>query len=271
MDCRVAQSSPNALSHGILESFGPNVHARQGSTFALLSSGVARAGRQNVPGTDWQSPAQGFMCTRSIAPSGFPVPSYATCGDLVHEGSPPAGDPESVYDAVALELAIRVPTNAKGLAFEFDFYTSEYTDFVCSEFNDAFTALLYSKSPDQPPDHSITFDSQRNPICVNNGFVEVCEPFEYRGVRDGVPISRSYTCQYGTRELARTGFEGGADGPPHAATGWLQTRANVIPGEDITLRFAIWDAGDEWRDSTALLDNFTWEATPGETTTVRPQ
>jgi hypothetical protein len=36
------------------------------------------------------------------------------------------------------------------------------------------------------------------------------------------------------------------------------------------LRFAVWDAGDEWYDSTVLIDAFEWETTPGQTMTVRP-
>jgi hypothetical protein len=36
------------------------------------------------------------------------------------------------------------------------------------------------------------------------------------------------------------------------------------------IRLAIWDAGDEWRDSTVLLDNFRWEVVEGGAVTVRP-
>ena len=54
------------------------------------------------------------------------------------------------------------------------------------------------------------------------------------------------------------------------ATGWLRTRSNIVPGEDITIRFAIWDGADEALDSTVLIDNFAWSATPGATVTDRP-
>jgi hypothetical protein len=49
------------------------------------------------------------------------------------------------------------------------------------------------------------------------------------------------------------------------ATGWLLLRGNVVPGEIITLRFAIWDVSDGTYDSEALLDNFQWS-----TSTVTP-
>jgi len=41
-------------------------------------------------------------------------------------------------------------------------------------------------------------------------------------------------------------------------TGYLTSTGNVIPGETIELRFAVWDSGDGIGDSVVLLDNFTW-------------
>jgi hypothetical protein len=37
----------------------------------------------------------------------------------------------------------------------------------------------------------------------------------------------------------------------------------AMPGETITLRFAIWDDGDGRWDSTVLVDHFTWQAPGG--------
>ncbi|HSE12666.1 MAG TPA: hypothetical protein VLB69_08530, partial [Rudaea sp.] len=51
-------------------------------------------------------------------------------------------------------------------------------------------------------------------------------------------------------------------------TDWLVLRGNVVPGEIIQLRLAIWDVGDGLYDSLILLDNFQWSynvATPGTT------
>lgn len=269
MDCQAERATPEPLSHGILRTFGPNVSARQGSSFLALSSGVARAGTYELDADRGKSPAGAFTCTRSRVPDGFPASSYATCGDdlVAPEG---AHDPGSAYDGIALELELRAPTNARGISFDFNFYTFEYTQFVCSTFNDAFAALLYSRSPSVPASHNIAFDAQGNPICVNNGFVEVCEPFDYTGTRNGQPFTRSFTCDYGTAELAGTGFDSDLFGGPHAATGWLTTRASIVGGEDFVIRLAIWDAGDEWRDSTVLLDNFKWEVVEGGAVTVRP-
>jgi hypothetical protein len=220
----------------------------------------------------YYSPEGAPMCTRSAPPEGFPVSSYATCGDL---DTGPGGprDPSKAYDGIALELVVRAPTNAKSFSFDFDFYTFEYTEFVCSDYNDAFVALLYSKSPDVPMNHNIAFDAQKNPVCVNNGFVEVCDPYVHMGTRAGIPFSRSFTCQYGVDELKGTGFDKASSSEPaenHAATSWLQTHANIVAGEELTLRFAICDTGDDVLDSTALVDHVVWDAMPGQNETIRP-
>jgi hypothetical protein len=275
----IGSMPPNDLSHGILGAFGPNVKPRAGSALALLSSGIARPGQQMIPGQEFHniSPLQAGMCRQSNVPDGFPVSSYSTCGDLVVPPGP-GPNPKDAFDSIALELVIRAPTNARAFAVDFDFYTFEYYRYVCSNFNDTFVALLFSASPDVPANHNIAFDAQNNPICVNNAFVEYCEPFVYQGMRGGAPFSRPFTCRGGTGELDGTGFElpdpGAATGPGipvrHAATGWLQTRANIVPGEEFTLRFAVWDAGDDTLDSTVLLDHFLWDAKAGELVTVRP-
>ena len=115
-----------------------------------------------------------------------------------------------------------------------------------------------------PPNHNIAFDSQKNPVTVNNAFVEVCAPWTFVASKGGMLFERPFLCRLGIGELVGTGFE------RHAATGWLQTRSNVVAGEEITLRFAIWDTGDEVLDSTVLLDNFRWDARAGGTQTERP-
>jgi len=277
-DCGTVESPPHAMSHGVLPAFGPNIAPREGAMLTALSSGVARAGvHEHSSGAQFPtfSPAGAYMCTRSRAPTGFPAPAVEACGDIALPDPESGVDLGYINDAIALELVVRAPTNANSFAFDFNFYTYEYQAFVCSIFNDAFVTLLYSQSPGVPLDHNISFDSQRNPVSVNNGFVEVCEPYTYRGQRNGLEVTREFPCQYGTQELLGTGFDVDPylpeEGPSfHAATGWLRTQANIVPGEELTLRFAIWDTGDEALDSTVLLDGFTWEAKPGQNVTVRP-
>jgi hypothetical protein len=50
------------------------------------------------------------------------------------------------------------------------------------------------------------------------------------------------------------------------ATAWLAIRGNVVPGEVIELRIAIWDTNDGYYDSLVLLDDLRWspsEIEPG--------
>ena len=62
-----------------------------------------------------------------------------------------------------------------------------------------------------------------------------------------------------TGQLANTGLDtpdefgcgnGSLEG---SGTGWLETRGNVVSGEIITLRIAIWDTTDASLDSAALI------------------
>src|SRR5205085_9037553 len=150
-----------------------------------------------------------------------------------------------------------VPTNAKTFTFDFDFYTSEYIEFSCSPFNDTYVAILNSKAPLDPKfAGNISFDTKGNPINVNSDFFQVCTPgtSSYPG---GGKIT--YSCPLGRGELAGTGYEGG-DSKQHGATSWLQTRANVIPGEEIEISFMIWNTSDHILQSAIVLDNWKWSA-----------
>jgi hypothetical protein len=68
--------------------------------------------------------------------------------------------------------------------------------------------------------------------------------------------------------LVGTGFDVGTPGKCSAnsllggGTGWLTLRGNVVPGEVITLRMALWDTGDNNFDSLVLLDALSWGRDP---------
>lgn len=234
---------PNELSYGILPTFGV-VTPRAGSSMLALSTGIARQG------VNGDSPEKADMCTVSATPDGFPTPSKQACPGVTIDDLAVARDP------VALELDIRTPTNAKSFSFDFNFYTFEYPDWVCSKYNDYFVALLYSSNPETPKNRNISLDIGGNHVSVNNGFLEVCAPGTYN--------NKSFLCPRGVDELVGTGFEN------HGATGWLQTTAPITPGEDIKLRFAIWDMGDGKLDSTVLVDNVVWSIEEGDQNTFRP-
>ena len=56
----------------------------------------------------------------------------------------------------------------------------------------------------------------------------------------------------------------------HGATRWLTTQATVVPGEDITVVFAIFDMGDSVLDSYVFLDNFLWGCEGGNPPSTTP-
>jgi hypothetical protein len=242
------------MGHGILDGFGPNITMRHGAKMLALSSGTAR--QPTDPG---YSPVSGYGKGYSGShPDGFPKESPACPGTVT--GMP--------YDPTGLEVKIRVPTNAYGFSFDFNFYTYEWPGYICSMFNDFFVALL-SPFPVGQTDGNVSFDSQGNPVSVNNAFLEVC------GCPGNPPSPcmagmKTFQCALGNIDLIGTGFGFDTDGIDRASTGWLQTKAPVKPGDEITIRWAVYDSGDSGLDTTTLVDNFKWIAKPGTTVGTDP-
>jgi len=247
-EATMAQATANfPLGHGLLAAFGSNVAVRAGKRMLGLSSGTARQ-----PSDPGYLDVNGFnkMYT-SGSPVGFPKAAPACPG--VTTGQP--------HDGIALEVELVAPTNAKGFSFSFNFFTYEWPDFICSTFNDVFVALRMP-FPAGQTDGNISFDSLGNPVSVNNAFLEVC------GCAPSAPPcpagGKSFTCALGDTQLAGTGFGADTAGADHASTYWLQTKAPVSPHEDFTLRWAVYDSSDGELDTTTLIDDFQWIATPGD-------
>lgn len=242
---------PANVQSGVLQTFGPNVPARYGQTMAALSSGTARAlgdpdyvHPQNGPDPgqqmgNYNAQTQAPMPDDWLLASGGAAP--VGCGACAADGCATA------HDSIALSIRLRVPTNTAYLSYDFDFYSAEYPEQVCSEFNDFFVALLKSQAPPGPlPGGNIAWDMFLNPVSVNNAFFDVC-----------------VGCSGGTLGLVGNGM-GGWDGELNqaGATGWTRDIAQVIPGEKIDLRFVIWDSWDGNVDSLVLLDRVRFHVNP---------
>lgn len=243
------------ISHGLMAAFGDHFVPLEGERMVALSSGTARG--PGDPGwirhgNDSYLGIGGYnVGTSSDPPPGFPV---AGCGGSV-------GDDTTAYDPAALEIKVRVPTNARSVSFRFNFFTAEYSSYVCDEYNDFFVALQ-SPVPDGALAGNVSFDAMGAPISVNNGFLSICEPGTYGG--------KTFTCPSGVDLLDGTGFDErlwipdvGEDPVPIAAngaTGWLETTTPVTPGSVVIFRFAVWDAGDGLRDALVLIDDFKFLA-----------
>jgi hypothetical protein len=252
---------PDRRAAGILADFGA-AKPRAGKALLSLSSGVARAPGQPEYTSGCDSFGSAFNCTTGSADcagsTGEPPPGYPKQSSICAAAGRWFPEDPEVYDQAALELKIRVPTNANAFAFDSIFYTYEYPDWICEAFNDFFVVFKEPK-PTNVADGNIVFDINHDPIGVNTALLAVCDPSVQ------LPnAAKTFTCDQGTALLKGTGYGrnesecGTGARPGGASTGWLQTTAPVRPGEVITLRFAVWDTTDALLDSTVLIDHFRW-------------
>ncbi len=267
-------SAPDAHQTSILKTFGNKLTPREGKAFSVLSSGYAQA-MDSCPTSKRFSSLAGtsfkFGCAmtgQGAAPAGFPK-SANGC---------PSQQGSAVNDVVDLQLVIKVPNNANGFSFDFDFGSGEWPEYVCSPFNDSFIAYLKSAAFNGGAPDNISFDSKNNPVSVNNAFFSECSP---TGAKTGcAPQGTAGTaqCSNGTADLMGTGFYDLNDSNnPYACnnsetgggmTGWLTTQAPAQPGETLTIDFLIWDTGDQYYDSSVVMDNWTWKPDPVTVSTV---
>jgi hypothetical protein len=241
-----APFNQDPLGYGIISKYGMNVNPQEGKQMFVLSSGAAR----NPTDDGYKSPGGFDKQYESGLPPGYPKESPA-CPNIS------TGEP---HDGVGLRLKIKTPTNAKSLRFNLNFYTYEFPNYICDEYNDYMVAMLNPIPPGQP-DGNISYDEKGNTISVNAGFLRVCHP---QTASNGA----FFDCDLGPADLTGTGFDMFKNS---AGTGWLQTSSTLVtPGSIIELDFAIWDSGDGVLDSTVLLDNlgFVVNETPTETIPV---
>jgi hypothetical protein len=259
----------NNVQAGVLAQYGPFVLPKRGTSMAALSSGTARApgdpsyvhpqnGSQVGQIGNYDAGTQVAAPASLLAPHGGVFPSPANCPACSGNAC------NQAYDSATLWARIRVPTNAKSCSYQVKFYSAEFPEYLCQQYNDFFVTLLQSAwVPDpnaDPPevalplDGNIAVDSLGGQLSVNNGFFQVCFP-PY-----GSPPG---TCPSGTLELVGTGMGGwGTSLTDGGGTEWLTNSAPVLPGETIEIEFMIWDAGDHNVDSLVLLDKFRWSLTP---------
>ena len=162
-----SNKAPMAQQYGTNATFGTGgVKARQGKVLGILSSGVAAA--QDCGTGEFK----GNVCTSTGA--GVPPPGYPKASKINNTSCPVSSVANDVVDVV---LKIQVPANAKGFSFDFNFYSGEWPEYVCTTFNDSFVAWLTSTAwKGNGGDFNISFDPNKNPVSVNNSFFEVCSP-----------------------------------------------------------------------------------------------
>lgn len=212
----------------VVDHFGANNVPRSGASLGILATGVAAS--PGMPG--FVAFQEGTNFNTSIA-NPFPI-SDAPPGC-------PSTLPASVNDPIELRLQLQVPANTVGLAFDFNFMTAEYPEWLCTLYTDRFVALL-----EQPGSQiNIAFDSNGNPVSPNSPMM----------AGPGLPL--------GMAPLTQTGMDQNIGGNiVGAGTDWLTAQAPVTPGQTITLRLLMYEEADHIFDSLTLIDGFRWIAAP---------
>jgi hypothetical protein len=240
----------DARARNVKATFGV-LKPQKGANMMLLSNGIA----VDESGSGYVNPQQGTNLGNNNTFAN-PLPNLQGASNCGQAGSVP-----TVNDYTELVLQLKAPTNAQSFSFQFQFFSGEYPDYVCTEFNDEFLAIVKSDST-YPSDTNISFDANKNPITVNSGFFIVCD-------NGGTP--QTSHCTQPPSNNQGTGYETSALGlVPGGSTGWLTTTAPIKGGENLTLRFVIFDESDHILDSAVLIDNFQWaaKATMGGPVTV---
>lgn len=278
-------------AHSIRPSFGSvNPATLEGSRVVVLSSGIAADATQTLPGPNGGAPNGSnvsnehdtFGATANIATCNDPLcikdwftaanPPLKKANELPvapNCGSGTDGTPTEANDSVMLYLKLRAPTNAKAFSFNSYFFSAEYPEYVCSNFNDQFVALVNtpggtpSPIPNPPDKNLMTYSDgmSKFPIGINiaagTPLFSVCET-EAENMFCWEQSVSSASCSLGAGQLLGTGFEKSGSCTVGGGSFWLTTAGNVIPGDIVELRIVIWDVSDFNYDSLAILDGFKW-------------
>ncbi|RLB60812.1 MAG: hypothetical protein DRI90_12800, partial [Deltaproteobacteria bacterium] len=286
IDAQLVRADGTALgdvrAHSIRPDFGSiNPGALEGTRIVVLSSGIAADGTQTNPGPNGGAP-NGSNVSTTHSPSS--TADIGTCSsplcinDWFATANPPlknanelpvapncgngsSGTPTSANDSVMLYLRLRAPTNSKAFSFNSYFFSAEYPEFVCTDFNDQFVALVDTPVPALPIPNPIdknlmTYNdgTSKWPIGINiaagTSLFSVCDAQSKTQTCQGTAVSPS-SCSLGAAQLAGTGFEASSTCLIGGATYWLTTSGNIVPGDILELRLVVWDVGDSAFDSLA--------------------
>jgi hypothetical protein len=263
--------APLPAQRSVRQDFGDIISPERGAAMALLSSGHAADESDTNPafapfepgqdlGTDVDAPSDW------LAANGGTFPNPAGCLEPWNT---------EAHDSAMLTLRVRAPTNARSFSVMTFFLSAEYPEWVCSEFNDFFVALIDSDA-DNPDDGNIAiYDDDGTPwplgvnlVMVADGLFSQCENGEVGCERD---LGGNYAGCLGTAQLAGTGFDlfdpdicEASQDHVGGGTGWLRMSGNVTPGEVFEIRFAIWDTSGHIYDSLVILDDWQWSLDAAE-------
>jgi hypothetical protein len=238
----------NPAAIGMRTGFGSTGtwNPREGSKYAVIGSGfVGELDTATPPGDSNLGPTHCNDDLGAFDPGGT-LPTPLRTNDV---GGDCAADPNllgsgdcsntiatqfnqgmAANDYTEMRIVATVPPANNSIAYDFAFFSTEYPDYYGDVFNDMYIGWLESESWTG----NISFDEMGRPISLNAGFLD------FRDDTGALP------------ELAGTCMR------QHAGTKWLSTTAPVVPGEQITVVFAVFDLADSILDSYVFIDNFQW-------------
>ena len=255
-------------ARSIRSGFGTGgIAAQKNTNMVVLSSG--NAADQN----DINPPYFDFQGSQTGAPNDVAPPTWVAANGGTFPNAPGCPLPingTTAFDGMNLRIRVRVPTNAKSFSVQMHFMSSEWPEWVCTEYNDLFITLLNSTGMGNPTDKNIavykTPQNQLYPVGVNiakaaPGLFTECQNGAYACFGNGGNYNN---CSAGVGPLAGTGMQVtndagcGNNNTTGGGTGWLKMSGNVKPGETMEIRFIIWDTGDQNLDSLVMLDAWEW-------------
>jgi Stigma-specific protein, Stig1/Putative metal-binding motif len=274
--------------HSLREKFGKSINPLEGKRLVVLSSGIAADGAQTKPGPNGGAPAGSNVSTSQSNSANIQTCSGQFCvDDWFATANPPlkaanalpvapscgsgtAGQPQLARDSIMLVLRLRAPTNAAAFSFNSYFFSAEYPEYVCTQYNDQIISLVDTPAgkptiPNPVDKNLMTYNkgTQRWPIGINiakgTSLFSVCETQTTSPSCWDNDVSSS-SCSLGAAQLSGTGFDKKGSCLIGGGSYWLTTAGNVIPGQLVEIRIAIWDVGDNIFDSLVLLDGFRWSA-----------
>jgi hypothetical protein len=263
---RIYVSDTKMQQVNIVSSFGAN-QPRRGRTMIGLATGP------------WNAPDP--RSSPALDEAGFHLND--ACGDIplaagdcaaLSNGAPAGG--VSVQDWAELRLWLKVPSNARSLAFDLSFFSTEFNQFWNASLNDTFLVLVTSKTL---AGQNMAKDGSGRAISVNSGFFQLCPPAPGPPGLTADKSEALQSCVGIDGDAARgilgslrgTGYDGAAVGTDDTVlaangnkyvygggTGWLTAKIPVVPRDEIQVRVIVHDTFDGLKDSAVLVDAFRW-------------
>ncbi|MBO4350656.1 MAG: choice-of-anchor L domain-containing protein [Proteobacteria bacterium] len=260
------------------------IKPRLGHTFALLSTGdaldvgggletgdKAYSKSEYDPATFYGVSLEDTVPELYLSAHGNQLQTHPNCKGATNT---------RIIDSVVLHLKLQAPQDAKGFSFDFRFFTREFPEYVCTDYNDFFLTLMTDENgaPLQNADGNISFDTAGNPISVNNAYFTTCTapscydstafsyfgggacPANYSGCTEDGHCGKcdSFNELYAYHPNPYAGAVDYSHSACGGGTAWLTTTAPITGGQVFNLDFYIWDTKDSNKDSTVILDNFRW-------------